>query len=148
MLIRTRWRIHILWEIILILLQLKVALPTTICRHTLLNTVGKGQLNMRILDENGNEITNPDLDLGHLEQEEIVTQHHDAIPANPGSFHYKVIREYPNGGKDVEQVWDVEPTEAVAAWDETEIIQRYILYTQEELGEIAARKRAEEEAAA
>lgn len=103
---------------------------------------------MRILDINGNEVTNPDLDLGHLEQEEIVTQHHDAIPANPGSFYYKVIREYPNGGKDVEQVWDVEPTEAVAAWDETEIIQRYILYTQEELDEIAARKRAEEEAAA
>lgn len=103
---------------------------------------------MRILDINGNEITNPDLDLGHLEQEEIVTQHHDAIPANPGSFHYEVIREYPNGGKDVEQVWDIEPTEAVAAWDETEIIQRYILYTQEELDEIAARKRAEEEAAA
>ena len=103
---------------------------------------------MRILDENGHEITNPDLELGHLEQEEIVTQHHDAIPASPGSFHYKVIREYPNGGKDVEQVWDVEPTEAVAAWDETEIIQRYILYTQEELDEIADRKRAEEEAAA
>lgn len=103
---------------------------------------------MRILDENGHEITNPDLDLGHLEQEEIVVQHHDAVSANPGSFHYRVIREYPNGGKDVEQVWDVEPTEAVAAWDETEIIQRYILYTQEELDEIAARKRAEEEAAA
>ena len=103
---------------------------------------------MRILDINGHEITNPDLELGHLEQEEIVTQHHDAIPASPGSFHYKVIREYPNGGKDVEQVWDVEPTEAVASWDETEIIQRYILYTQEELDEIAARKRAEEEAAA
>jgi len=103
---------------------------------------------MRILDINGHEITNPDLDLGHLETEEIVTQHHDAIPASPGSFHYKVIREYPNGGKDVEQVWDVEPTEAVAAWDETEVIQRYILYTQEELDEIAARKRAEEEAAA
>ena len=103
---------------------------------------------MRILDENGHEITNPDLDLGHLEQEEIVVQHHDAVPANPGSFHYQVIREYPNGGKDVEQVWDVEPTEAVAAWDETEIIQRYILYTQEELDEIAARKREAEEAAA
>lgn len=103
---------------------------------------------MRILDENNNEITNPDLELGHLEQEEIVVEHHDEIPANPGSFHYKVIREYPNGGKDVEQVWDVEPSEAVAAWDETEIIQRYILYTQEELDEIADKKRAEEEAAA
>lgn len=103
---------------------------------------------MRILDINGNEITNPDLDLGHLELEEIVIEHHDEIPANLGSFHYEVIREYPNGGKDVEQVWDVEPTEAVAAWDETEIIQRYILYTQEELDEIAARKKAEEEAAA
>lgn len=103
---------------------------------------------MRILDENGNEVTNPDLDLGHLEPEIIIIQHHNEIPANPGSFHYEVIREYPNGGKDVEQVWDTEPTEAIPAWDETESIQRYILYTQEELDEIEARKRAAEEAAA
>ena len=84
---------------------------------------------MRILDENNIEITNPDLELGYLQPEEIVKQHHEEVPADPGISHYEVIREYPNGGKDVELVWDKEPTDAIPAWDETEAIQRYIRYT-------------------
>ena len=51
------------------------------------------------------------------------------VPADPGISHYEVIREYSNGGKDVELVWDKEPTDAIPAWDETEAIQRYIRYT-------------------
>lgn len=90
---------------------------------------------MRILDQNDNEITNPNLEKGHLEIEQIVTNHHDAVSASPGKSHIEVVKEYPNGGKDVITVWDEEPVEAKDAWDEKETIQRYIPYTADELAE-------------
>ena len=48
-------------------------------------------------------------------------------------YHYETIAEYPNGGKDVKKVVDVEAVEAKEAWDEEIPIQKYILYTAEEL---------------
>lgn len=90
---------------------------------------------MRILDQNDNEITNPNLEKGHLEIEQIVTNHHDAVSASPGKSHIEVVKEYPNSGKDVITVWDEEPVEAKDAWDEKETIQRYIPYTADELAE-------------
>ena len=96
---------------------------------------------MRILDENGVEITNPDLDRGHLVQESVFVQHHEAVEARQEVGHYRTIAEYPNGGKDVEWVVDVPAVEATEAWDEYEEIWRYILYTEEEL----AAKEAEAE---
>ena len=92
---------------------------------------------MRILDENGIELTNPDLTLGHLEEEEILVAHHEAVEAVEEQGHYEVIAEYPDtNGKDVEWVVDVPGVEAQEAWDEYESILRYILYTEEELEEI------------
>ena len=47
---------------------------------------------------------------------------------------------YPNGGKDVKKVIDAPGVEAKEAWDEYETIQRYMLYTEEELEEIKNQK--------
>lgn len=96
---------------------------------------------MRTLDENNNVIENADLEKGYLTTETIVIAHHDAIKASPGKSHIEIIREYPNGGKDVATIWDEEPTEARNAYDETEEIQRYHLYSDEELKQQEEKKK-------
>lgn len=88
---------------------------------------------MKILDENGIEIESPDLTLGYLKDETIFVKHHKAIEAVEEVWHYETVAEYPSGGKDVKKVVDVPGVEAQEAWDEYEDIQRYILYTEEEL---------------
>lgn len=97
---------------------------------------------MRILDVNDKEVKNPDLEKGYLTTETIVIKHHDAVEAKQGKSHIEVVKEYGNGGKDVITVWDEKPTEAKEAYDETEEIQRYHAYTENELAE---RKKAKEE---
>ena len=79
---------------------------------------------MRILDSNNKEITSPDLNLGHLVQKSVFVKHHDAVSAVAEQGHYKTIREYPNGGKDVEWVVDIPGVEGKDAWDEDEDIDR------------------------
>lgn len=90
---------------------------------------------MRILDVNGNEVQNPDLDLGYLTSDRIFIAHHEAIEAVKEVYHWETEREYPNGGRDVKKVIDVPAVEGKEAWDEYEDIQRYILYTPEEYAE-------------
>jgi hypothetical protein len=91
---------------------------------------------MRILDQAGQEIFDPDLTKGHLETETIVTAHHDAVPASAGVSHIEVVKTYDNGGQDVVRVWDEKPHEAIPAYDETETIGRYIPYTELELAQM------------
>lgn len=68
--------------------------------------------------------------------------HHDAVKAEAGVLdHYEVIKEYPNGGKDVKEIWKVEPKAGKEAWDETQDILVYIPYTAEELAQIEKEKR-------
>lgn len=88
---------------------------------------------MRILDLGGMEVENPDLSLGYLREEKILITHHPAVEAIAEQWHYETIAEYPNGGKDVKKVVDVPGVEAREAWDEYEMISRYIPYTEEEL---------------
>ena len=104
---------------------------------------------MRILDETNVERNESELDLnlGFLQPESIVSIHHDATEAVEEIGHYEVIAEYPNGGKDVIWVIDVPGIEAKEAWDEYEDIQRYVLYTEEELVARDAEKKAKEEEA-
>ena len=104
---------------------------------------------MRILDENNIELTEDqiNLELGYLQLETIISEHHEAIEETKEVGHYEVIAEYPNGGKDVAWVIDVPGTEAKEAWDEYEDIQRYVLYTEEELAAKEAEKKAKEEEA-
>ena len=104
---------------------------------------------MRILDENNIELTEDqiNLELGYLRPESIISIHHEAVEEVKEVGHYEVIAEYPNGGKDVIWVIDVPGIEAKEAWDEYEDIQRYVLYTEEELAARDAEKKAKEEEA-
>ena len=104
---------------------------------------------MRILDENNIELTEEqiNLELGYLRPESIISIRHEAIEETKEVGHYEVIAEYPNGGKDVAWIIDVPGTEAKEAWDEYEDIQRYVLYTEEELAARDAEKKAKEEEA-
>ena len=87
---------------------------------------------MRILDSNNNELTTYDSSLGYLKNETII-KHIPAVEGVEELFHYVTVKEYPNGGKDVERVIDRAGVEAVPEHDEEEEIYRYTLYTEEEL---------------
>ena len=103
---------------------------------------------MKIIDSNGVEIATPDLTKGYLKPE-TQTVHHDAVAGVEEVSHYETIREYPNGGKDVKKVVDVKAVPAQDAYDEEVEVQRYVLYTTEELAAQAeAKKKAEEAASA
>lgn len=101
---------------------------------------------MKIIDSNGNPIEAPDLTKGYLKPE-TQTIHHDAVAGVEEVSHYETIAEYPNGGKDVRKVVDVPGVAAKEAYDEKVEVQRYVLYTAEELAaQEKARKEAEEKA--
>ena len=93
---------------------------------------------MKIIDETGAVVENPDLTLGYLtaSTEEIT---HPAVEGVEEQWHWETVTEYPNGGKDVQKVIDVPGVPAQAAWTEQVPIQKYIRYTAEEL---AAREEA------
>ena len=91
---------------------------------------------MKIVDVNNVEITNPDLSLGYLVDAKIFVKHHKAIEEVDEKWHYEVIKEYSNGGKDIKKVIDVAGIKAKEAWDEYEDVQRYIKFTDEELANI------------
>lgn len=92
---------------------------------------------MRILDENNLVVDNPDYSAGYVRPEKLLIAHHDAVNAVEEQWHYETVKEYPNGGKDLEKVVDVPGVEASHAWDEYEDILRYIRYTPDELEDIA-----------
>lgn len=124
---------------------------------------------MRIIDEQGEAVANPDLEKGKLVEEmRPVTHRYEITQQEQG--HYETIAEYPNGGKDVEWVVDVPEEGRWVAYDEdgeeveTDLVVpddapheieipsmdewlRYVPYTEDELAEIAEQK-AQAEAAA
>lgn len=102
---------------------------------------------MKIIDENGAALENPDLTLGWLRDETEAVEH-PAQAGVPELSHYETVAEYPNGGKDVRKIIDREGIPARDAWTEQVPIQRYIRYTAEELAEQEAerKKQAEREA--
>ena len=104
---------------------------------------------MRILNQNDIELTEEEvnLEIGYLKPESIISIHHEAVEEVKEIGHYEVIAEYPNGGKDAAWIIDVPGAEAKEAWDEYEDIQRYVLYTEEELAAKEAEKKAKEEEA-
>lgn len=98
---------------------------------------------MKIIDENGAALENPDLTLGWLRDETEAVEH-PAQAGVPELSHYETVAEYPNGGKDVRKIIDREGVPARDAWTEQVPIQRYILYTAEELtAQEEERKKAE-----
>ena len=98
---------------------------------------------MKIIDETGAVVENPDLTLGYLtaDTEEIT---HPAVEGVEELFHYETVAEYPNGGKDVQKIVDRPGVQAQEEWVEQVPIQKYIRYTAEELAtQEEERKKAE-----
>ena len=98
---------------------------------------------MKIIDETGAVVENPDLTLGYLttSTEEVT---HPAVEGVEEQWHWETVTEYPNGGKDVQRVVDVPGVPARPAWTEQLPIKRYIRYTAEELSaQEEARKKQE-----
>ena len=84
-------------------------------------------------------ISEYDLSKGRLEHE-TRTIYHEAVAELVEQFHYEVVKEYENGGKDVEKVVDVEGKPGHDAYEETEDILVYIPYTETELQRIEDEK--------
>lgn len=121
---------------------------------------------MRVFNEGKTqELKEYDLNLGHLIGDGIVTHHeaeivhheaeiihHDAVEGIEEQGHYETVAEYPNGGRDVRWVIDVEGVAPVLAWDEVvreaydeivkeaydheERIKVYVPYTEREILEL------------
>ena len=93
---------------------------------------------MRIFNENKTvELTEYDESLGYLKEDVIETEISEQ-EAVEEKWHYEVIAEYPNGGKDVKKVIDVEGKPYVPAHTEREEILVYIPYTEAELKRMKA----------
>ena len=101
---------------------------------------------MKIIDETGAVVENPDLILGYLttSTEEIT---HPAVEGVEEQWHWETVTEYPSGGRDVRKVIDVPGVPAQAAWTEQVPVQRYIRYTEEELAAREKERQQAEEAA-
>lgn len=99
---------------------------------------------MRIFNEDKTiELTEYDLEKGYLKEDVIETN----IPEQEEvveEWHYEVIAEYPNGGKDVKTVIDVEGKPYIPAHTEREEILIYIPYTEDELERMAAEREISE----
>ena len=99
---------------------------------------------MKIIDETGAVVENPDLTLGYLVGGTEPVEH-PAVEGVEEVSHYETVTEYPGGGRDVRKVIDVPGVPAQAAWTEQIPVQRYIRYTEEEL---AAREKERKNAEA
>ena len=113
---------------------------------------------MKIIDETGIVLTTePDLEAGYL-VEDVEVVHHDAVEGTAPQWHRETAKlsdgslaiYYRDGkeiGRDMVKVIDVPGVDPQPAWDEEVPVQRYILYTAEELAaQEKARKEAEEKA--
>lgn len=98
---------------------------------------------MKILDETGAVVENPDLTLGYLVDDTEPVEH-PAVEGVDEVSHYETVAEYPNGGRDVQKIVDRPGVTAQEEWLEQVPIQRYIRYTAEELAaQEEARKKQE-----
>ena len=98
---------------------------------------------MKIIDETGAVMENPDLTLGYL-TDDTQPLEHPAQEAVAEVAHYETVAEYPSGGRDVQRVVDVPGVPARPAWTEQLPIKRYIRYTADQLAaQEEARKKQE-----
>lgn len=98
---------------------------------------------MKIIDENGAAIENPDLTLGYL-VDDTESVEHPAVEGVEEQWHWETVTEYPNGGKDVQKIVDRPGVQAQEEWVEQVPIQKYVRYTAEELAaQEEARKKQE-----
>ena len=90
---------------------------------------------MRIFDKNDKELQQIDEKSGYLREDSRFLMRHEAVEAREEKGHFEVVKEYPNGGKDVEWVIDEPAVEAKEAWDEYEPIMRFVEFTQSEINQ-------------
>lgn len=93
---------------------------------------------MKIYNVDKTEILNEkdiDLEKGYLKDDQLVT-HIPFKAGKPEKGHYETVKEYDNGGKDVEWVIDEPGEPDIEEHDEYEDIQVYIPYTEQELTDI------------
>ncbi len=89
---------------------------------------------MKVYDEyKTKELNSYDLEKGYLKSEKLFIAYHPSIVGKEEKGHYKIVKEYANGGKDVEWVVDVPAVQPQNAWEEYEDIQVYVPYSEEEL---------------
>jgi hypothetical protein len=93
----------------------------------------------KIYDQQGNLLDGYDETKGYLQQS-TRSVHHEAVEAVQEVWHYETVKEYPNGGKDVQKVIDIQGVQAVPAWDEEIPVYIYVPYTDEELAAMEAEK--------
>lgn len=91
---------------------------------------------MRVFDRLGNLLEAYDTTQGRLVNDRILVCQHEAVEKVQERGHYEVIREYPNGGKDLRWVVDAPAVKSQEAWDEYEDILRFIPYSAKELAEL------------
>lgn len=112
-------------------------------------------------EEKTQELTEYDLTLGKLARDKLFVKHHEAVPevvaktveekvaayqAEGQSVEqhdgkcFLVVAEYPNGGKDIAEIFPTQAVPAKEAYDEYEDIYVYTPYTETELAAIAANK--------
>lgn len=84
---------------------------------------------MRILDELGREVAFPGYRKGRLVPDRVLVCCHEAVPEQKEEFHYQVVKEFPNGGREVRRIIDRPGIPAKPAWEEFEEILRYVPYT-------------------
>lgn len=96
---------------------------------------------MEVYNEKMERIKDPDFSRGRTRPgvRKVV---HAAVEAVKEKWHYKTVREYPNGGRDIEKVVDVPGVEGKEAWVEEVPILIYEPMSEEELAAIEARKNA------
>ena len=90
---------------------------------------------MRVVDKDDKTLDADKLDLtkGYLVDDKIFVKHHEAQEEIAEVSHYKTVKIYSNGGKDIQKIIDIPHQEAKDAYDEYEYVQRYIAYTRTEL---------------
>lgn len=99
---------------------------------------------MKVYNESKTQIlTEYDERLGTLKPEVDII-HHKEVPYVEEQGHYEVVKEYANGGKDIEWVVDVKGQEHVDAYDEEEQIFIYIPFTEKEIQDIEFKKELQE----
>ena len=74
-----------------------------------------------------------DLTKGYFSNIFYEHEYREAIEEIPEQGHYQIVKEYPNGGKDVEWVVDIPKVEGRESFIEDIPCQCYIQYTEEEL---------------
>lgn len=90
---------------------------------------------MNVYDVNGKELDESTIDLrkGYLKNDTRIIAHHEAVEAKDEVWHYDFIEFLNSGGTELVYVIDEPAYTAAGAYDETEEILTYVLYTEEEL---------------